>query len=172
MKYKKSHCAATKFMLCITLYDIAILKGKLKKRLQPLKKTKQTTGKSVNQHRGKENRKKTNKNVPERHEVSLVKQVGKALKKSYVSIPAGIYLLQVNNGYINKMCEICSKLIKTPYWFWWNRSCVLIVILKQGLIHRFDFSMVDLEQLNTGWNHKCHSSLYKATTKYSSSLAL
>ena len=85
------------------------------KRLQPLKKTKQTTGKSANQHRGKENRKKTNKNVPERHEVSLVKQVGKALKKSYVSIPAGIYLLQVNNGYIKKMCEICSKLIKTPY---------------------------------------------------------
>ena len=40
MKYKKSHCAATKFMLCITLYDIAILKGKLKKRLQPLKKNK------------------------------------------------------------------------------------------------------------------------------------
>ena len=58
MNYKKSHCAATKFMLCITLYDIAILKGKLKKRLQGLKKTKQTTGKSVNQHRGKENRKK------------------------------------------------------------------------------------------------------------------
>ena len=116
MNYKKSHCAATKFMLCITLYDIAILKGKLKKRLQALKKTKQTTGKSVNQHRGKENRKKkTNKNVPESHEVSLVKQVGKALKKCHFSIPAGIYLLKANNGYIKTVCEICSKLRKTPY---------------------------------------------------------
>ena len=45
-------------MPCISLYDIRILKGKLQKRLQPLKKTKQTKGKSVNIHRDNESRTK------------------------------------------------------------------------------------------------------------------
>ena len=29
-------------------------------------------------------------------------------------VPAGIYLLKFNNGNTTTMCEICSKLIKTP----------------------------------------------------------
>ena len=48
------------------------------------------------------------------HEVSLVKRVMKALKKYHHSIPAGIHLFKVNNENIKRMCEICSKLIKTP----------------------------------------------------------
>ena len=46
----------------------------------------------------------------------------------YLDIPAGIYLLKVNNGNTRTRCEICSKLtIKTPERRQWRRSGVFIV---------------------------------------------
>ena len=47
---------------------------------------------------------------------------------SMSDIPAGIYLLKVNNRNTRTRCEICSKLtIKTPDQHDWRRSGVLIV---------------------------------------------
>ena len=44
------------------------------------------------------------------------------------TIPAGIYLLEVNNGNTRTRCEICSKLrINTPERRHWRRSGVFIV---------------------------------------------
>ena len=46
-------------------------------------------------------------------------------------LPAGIYLLKVNNRNTRKRCEICSKLtIKTPNRRQWRRSGVFIVNFK------------------------------------------
>ena len=43
-------------------------------------------------------------------------------------LPAGIYLLTVNDRNTRTRCEICSKLIiKTPERRQWHRSCVFIV---------------------------------------------
>ena len=48
--------------------------------------------------------------------------------KNYISAPAGIYLLKVNNRNIRTRCGICSKLtIKTPEQRQWRRSGVFIV---------------------------------------------
>ena len=45
-----------------------------------------------------------------------------------VAIPAGIYLLKVNNRNTRPRCEICSKLtIKTPKRRHWRRSGVFFV---------------------------------------------
>ena len=45
-----------------------------------------------------------------------------------VFIPAGIYLLKVNNRNTRTWSEICSKLIiKTPEWRHWRRSGVFTV---------------------------------------------
>ena len=44
------------------------------------------------------------------------------------NIPAGIYLLKVNNRNTRTRCEICSKLtINTPERRYWRRSGVFIV---------------------------------------------
>ena len=49
------------------------------------------------------------------------------VKLSY-SVPAGIYLLKVNNRNTRTRCEICSKLtIKTSERRQWRRSGVFIV---------------------------------------------
>ena len=46
----------------------------------------------------------------------------------FVFIPAGIYLLKVNNRNTRTRCEICSKLtINTPERRHWRRSGVFIV---------------------------------------------
>ena len=43
-------------------------------------------------------------------------------------IPAGIYLLKVNNRNTRTRCEICSKsTIKTPDQHYWRRSGVFIL---------------------------------------------
>ena len=43
-------------------------------------------------------------------------------------VPAGIYLLKVNNKITRTRCEICSKLtIKIPEWHHWRRSGNFIV---------------------------------------------
>ena len=47
---------------------------------------------------------------------------------SQYTIPAGIYLLKVNNRNTRTRCEICSKLtINTPERRHWRRSGVFIV---------------------------------------------
>ena len=47
-------------------------------------------------------------------------------------MPAGIYLVKVNNGNTKTMREICSKLkIKTPERRQWRRSGVFIVNFEQ-----------------------------------------
>ena len=52
----------------------------------------------------------------------------KKTKCSYINIPAGIYLLKVNNRNTRTRCEICSKLtINTPERRQWRRSGVFIV---------------------------------------------
>ena len=51
-----------------------------------------------------------------------------AIYFSWSSIPAGIYLLKVNNRSTRTKCQICSKLaIKTPERHHWHRSGVFIV---------------------------------------------
>ena len=48
--------------------------------------------------------------------------------KSEVAIPAGVYLLKVNNRNTRTRCEICSKLtINTTERRQWRRSGVLIL---------------------------------------------
>ena len=60
--------------------------------------------------------------------INRVKLMLLILKQYLLSIPAGIYLLKVNNKNIRTMCEICSKLtIKIPERHHWGRSGIFIV---------------------------------------------
>ena len=62
--------------------------------------------------------------------------------ESRSTIPAGIYLLKVNNRNTRTRCEICSKLtIKTPERRQWRRSGVFIVNFSS-------VSIVNFEQVN------------------------
>ena len=65
------------------------------------------------------------------------------------SIPAGIYLLKVNNRNTITRCEICSKLIiKTPE----QRQCVILVslLLTLNIFHTLFY--VNFEHVIAGWD--------------------
>ena len=70
--------------------------------------------------------------------------------KSY--LPAGIYLLKVNNRHIRTRCEICWKLtIKTPERRPWSRSGVFIVNFQHISHHVLVFLLLTLNmQLSAG----------------------
>ena len=57
------------------------------------------------------------------------KKVLRGIFKNFkITVPAGIYLLKVNNRNTRTRCEICSKLtINTPERRHWRRSGVFIV---------------------------------------------
>ena len=60
-------------------------------------------------------------------------------EKSLDTLPAGIYLLKVNNRNTRTKCEICSKLtIKTPERRLWPIPCSSV-------------SIVNFEKVNAGW---------------------
>ena len=60
--------------------------------------------------------------------INRVKLMLLILKQYLLSIPAGIYLLKVNNKNIRAMCEICSKLtIKIPERRKWRCSGIFII---------------------------------------------
>ena len=76
---------------------------------------------------------------------------GKAIQNLGNTYPAGNYLFKINNGNTITMCEIYSKLNNsdtrtksvTSFWrFHWLRA---------DLAHCSGVSIVDLEQVYTGW---------------------
>ena len=93
-------------------------------------------------------------------------------------IPAGNYMFKVNNRNTKKRCEICSKLpIKASERRQWRRSGVFIVNFKL-ISHLFSsVSIVNLEQVYTGWNPivNCqwrHSGVFIVNFEHISNLVL
>ena len=73
-------------------------------------------------------------------------------KKTVRSFPAGNNMFKVNDGNIRTRCGICSKLtIKTPERRNWRRSGVFIINFGTYFTPCSSVSIVNFEQVNTGW---------------------
>ena len=70
----------------------------------------------------------TSHQVSQRYFLNIISEDTVAMTKSSIFLPAGIYLLKVNNRNTRTRYEICSKLtINTPERRHWRRSGVFIV---------------------------------------------